>query len=43
MTLQEVESQHIIQVLRSTNWRVDGPKGAARLLGLNPNTLHSRM
>ncbi len=43
LTLQEVESQHIIQVLRSTNWRVDGPKGAARLLGLNPNTLHSRM
>ena len=43
LTLAEVEYQHIVDILRSTNGRVDGPHGAARLLGLNPNTLHSRM
>ena len=43
LLLHDVEYQHITEVLRSTNWRVDGPKGAARLLGLHPNTLHSRI
>lgn len=43
LAMEGVEYQHIIGVLRSTNWRVDGQKGAARLLRLNPNTLHSRM
>ena len=43
LLMQDVEYQHITEVLRSTNWRVDGPKGAARLLGLHPNTLHSRI
>ena len=43
LTLQDMEYQHISDVLRSTNWRVAGPKGAARVLGLHPNTLHFRM
>ncbi|MFQ5605460.1 MAG: sigma 54-interacting transcriptional regulator [bacterium] len=42
-TLAEVERQHIISVLRETSWRVEGPKGAALRLGMNPNTLRSRM
>ena len=41
--LQEVERQHIVTVLKKTGWRVDGPKGAARLLNMHPSTLRSRM
>ena len=43
LSLQTLEYQHITEVLRSTGWRVYGPKGAARVLGLNPTTLYSRM
>ncbi len=43
MTLEEVERQHIIDVLEQTSWRVSGGKGAAALLGLKPTTLEARM
>ena len=43
MTLEEVERQHIIDVLEQTNWRVSGDKGAAAILGLKPTTLEARM
>jgi len=43
VTLQEVERQHILQVLERTAWRVSGKKGAAELLGFNPTTLEARM
>lgn len=43
LTLMEVERNHILESLRVTNWRVSGPKGAAKLLGLNAKTLESRM
>ncbi len=42
-TLEETECQHILAVLEQTNWRVSGEKGAARILGINPKTLESRM
>ncbi len=42
-TLEEVERQHILSVLSQTRWIIEGPKGAARLLELHPNTLRSRM
>ena len=42
-TLEEVERRHIETVLDAVNWRIEGPKGAALRLGLNPNTLRSRM
>jgi PAS domain S-box-containing protein len=42
-TLTEVERAHILQVLDSTHWRVSGPNGAAQILGINPQTLVSRM
>src|SRR5262245_22754926 len=42
-TLEEFERSHILQVLHQTGWRVEGPKGAAAILGLNPSTLRSRM
>ena len=41
--LAELEHDHICQVLQTTGWRIDGPKGAAVLLGLNPSTLRARM
>jgi PAS domain S-box-containing protein len=42
-TLEEVEKEHIIQILDQTAWRIEGPSGAARILGLNPSTLRTRM
>ena len=41
--LAEIEKSHIIKILKKTNWRIDGSKGAAILLGLHPNTLRGRM
>jgi formate hydrogenlyase transcriptional activator len=43
LTLEEMERQHIIDILEQTNWRVSGAKGAAKILGLNPTTLEARM
>jgi formate hydrogenlyase transcriptional activator len=42
-SLDEVGRNYILQILQQTGWRVEGPKGAARILGLNPSTLRSRM
>jgi transcriptional regulator with GAF, ATPase, and Fis domain len=43
LTLEEMERQHITDVLEETNWRVSGDKGAAAILGLKPTTLEARM
>jgi formate hydrogenlyase transcriptional activator len=43
VTLEESERLHIRQALAATKGRVDGPDGAAALLGINPSTLRSRM
>ena len=42
-TLEEVEREHILSVLKETNWVIGGQKGAARRLGLNRTTLTFRM
>jgi len=42
-TLEEIERRHIVTVLEQSRWVIEGPKGAARLLNLHPNTLRSRM
>jgi len=42
-TLDAVERAHIVSVLESTGWRIEGPKGAAVILGKHPNTVRSRM
>lgn len=42
-TLEEIEREHIIMVLKKTKWRIAGPKGAAKILAINPNTLRARM
>jgi transcriptional regulator with GAF, ATPase, and Fis domain len=38
-----VERGHILRVLEQTKWAIEGEKGAARILGLNPSTLRGRM
>ena len=42
-SLEELEREHILQVLDLTGWRVGGEKGAATLLGLKRTTLEARM
>ena len=42
-SLDEVGKNYILQILEQTRWRIEGPKGAATILGLNPSTLRSRM
>jgi transcriptional regulator with GAF, ATPase, and Fis domain len=42
-SLKEIETSHIVRVLEKTNWRIDGSKGAAMILKVNPSTLRSRM
>jgi PAS domain S-box-containing protein len=42
-TLERIEKEHISKVLKLTNGRVSGKKGAARILGLKPTTLEARM
>ena len=42
-TLEEVEREYILRTLENTGWRIEGPHGAANILGLNPSTLRTRM
>jgi transcriptional regulator with GAF, ATPase, and Fis domain len=42
-TLEDIGRRHISSVLERTNYVIEGPAGAAALLGLHPNTLRSRM
>ncbi len=43
LTLQAAEREHMVRVLRETNWVVGGPRGAATRLGLKRTTLQSKM
>lgn len=38
-----LERTHVLAILQRTDWVIDGPSGAAKILGLHPNTLRSRM
>jgi transcriptional regulator with GAF, ATPase, and Fis domain len=42
-TLEAVEREHITRTLEATSWQISGTRGAAVVLGMNPNTLRSRM
>ena len=42
-TLEEMEHEYILKIVKKTRWRIEGPKGAAQILGLKPSTLRSRM
>jgi formate hydrogenlyase transcriptional activator len=41
--LRDVEIRHIRSALDQAGWVIDGARGAARILGLHPNTLRSRV
>jgi formate hydrogenlyase transcriptional activator len=42
-SLEHMERDHILAALNRTAGVIDGPKGAARILNLHPNTLRSKM
>jgi formate hydrogenlyase transcriptional activator len=42
-SLEEVSRQHMLQILEDCRWVIEGPRGAARVLCLNPSTLRSRI
>ncbi len=42
-TLEEVERRHIVAALQQAEGVVDGPRGAAKILNIHPNTLRHRM
>ena len=43
VTLNDAERAHIVDALRSTNWTLAGPNGAAARLGMKRSTLQFRM
>ena len=42
-SLDEVCKQHIVRLLERCDWVIEGPRGAAVLLGMQPSTLRSRL
>jgi transcriptional regulator with GAF, ATPase, and Fis domain len=42
-SLESIERDHIVNVLRTAKWKIEGSTGAAAALGLNASTLRSRM
>jgi PAS domain S-box-containing protein len=43
LTMQELERSYVEKALVETGWVIEGERGAARRLGLHPNTLRSRL
>jgi transcriptional regulator with GAF, ATPase, and Fis domain len=43
LDLETLARNHIVATLEQTGWVIDGPRGAAKILGLHPNTLRSRL
>jgi formate hydrogenlyase transcriptional activator len=43
VTMEALEYQHIMDMLKATGWRIKGPRGAAKLLGMKPSTLYAKM
>ena len=41
--MEAVEYDHIVRVLKLTDWKVSGKDGAAEILGLKRGTLRARM
>ncbi len=43
LNLDRVVADHIIRVMKKSGGKINGPQGAAELLGVNPSTLRSKM
>jgi len=43
LSMEEVERAHLLSVLESTQWIIEGPRGAAQALAVSPSTMRSRM
>ncbi|HXE98076.1 MAG TPA: hypothetical protein VN642_16850, partial [Dongiaceae bacterium] len=43
LNLDEANAMHITEVLKLAKGKIDGPGGAAEMLGINPSTLRSRL
>ncbi len=43
LTLNDVQRNHMLSVLEKTNWKVDGPDGAAQILDIKPSTFRDKM
>jgi len=43
ITIEDVQRGHVAKVLAETSWVIEGERGAARRLGVHPNTLRSRL
>ncbi len=43
LTLDQLQKEHILYVLKQTDGQISGDAGAAKILGLKPTTLESRM
>jgi formate hydrogenlyase transcriptional activator len=41
--LRDVETRHVRAALEQAGWVIEGARGAARILGLHPNTLRGRI
>ncbi len=41
--LKQRERENLLSALEATHWRISGPSGAAKLLGLRPTTLASKI
>jgi transcriptional regulator with GAF, ATPase, and Fis domain len=42
-SLEEMERDYILQVLKTKNWKIQGAHSAASVLKVNPNTLRARL
>jgi len=42
-TLEQMERDYVLETMEKTGWRIEGPHGAAKILGINPSTLRTRM
>jgi len=42
-TFEEMQKEHILKVLKHTRWKVSGQNSASEILGMNSNTLESKM
>lgn len=43
LSLEALERRYVSEVLQQTRWRIEGPRGAAAVLGMPPSMLRSRI